>query len=305
MQHTELKKALLQFARRVEPGFRFGKHEEENYHLRAKNGEGILYTTPEQERIIVEIRSALQKKWEKILGKDRIRKRLEDEIWHVLDVPKIRKGSVEYRAEEAAGRILDGMDASTRCWSCWAGIGGIEAGEEGEFGGVWFGPYTDRDRAIIAQRALRPGRDKDAEKSILFAAFQMDRLQVKQIGKTDVDAYNAEDAQIIGERKIDLAAGILAMFTNTLEGQKSWIWGEGKDNNRSGRLIWVADEEGNVSKSGWTNHNMECYKLKTLMKNSEHGHEPYHEAVKKFDKSLRKREEDRSEAAEKSDRRGR
>lgn len=296
MQHTELKEALFQFAQRVKPGFRFGIHEEESYHPRAKNGEGILYTTPEQERIIVEIRSALHKKWGKILGKDRIRKRLEDEIWHVLDVPKIREGSVESRAEEAARRILDGMNASTRCWSCWAGIGGIEAGEEGEFGGVWFGPYTDRDRAIIAQRALRPGRDKDTEKHILLAAFQMDRLQVKQIGKTDIDAYNTEDAQIMGERKIDLAASILAMFTNTREGQKSWIWGTEKDNNRSGRLIWVADEEGNVRKSGWTNRNMECYQLKTLMKNSEHGQEPYHEAVKNFDKSLRKKEEDRSEA---------
>ena len=296
MQHIELKDALLQFAQCVKPGFRFGKHEEGGYHLRAKNGEGILYTTPEQERIIIETRAALQKEWGNILGKDRIRRRLENEIWHVLDVPKIREGSIESRAEEAAGRILDGMNSSTRCWSCWVEIGGIEAGEEGEFGGVWFGPYTDRDRAIVAQRALRPGRDKDTEKGILFAAFQEDHLQVKQIGKTDVDAYNAEDAQIKGERKIDLAARILAMFTNTREGQKSWIWESEKDNNRSGRLIWVADEEGSISKSGWTNHNMECFKLKTLMEKSEYGEEPYHEAVKKLDGALRKTEEERNQA---------
>ena len=296
MQHTELKEALLQFAQRVKPGFRFGKHEEERYHLRIKNGEGILYTTPEQERIIVETRTALKKEWGKILGKDRIRKRLEDGVWHVLDVPKIRGGSVESRAEEAAERILDGMNASTQCWSCWLEIGGIEAGEEGEFGGVWFGPYTDRDRAIISQRALRPGRDKDTEKGILFAAFQMDHMQVKQIGKTDVDAYNAEDAQIKGEQKIDLAARILAMFTNTQEGHKSWIWGAEKDNNRSGRLIWVADEEGSISKSGWTRHNMESFKLRTLMEKSEYGEEPYHEAVKKLDDALRKMEKERSQA---------
>lgn len=296
MQHTELKEALLQFAQRVKPGFRFGKHEGERCYLRIKSGEGVIYTTPEQERIIVETRTALWKRWGRILGNDLIRKKLEDEIWYVLDVPKIREGSVESRAEKAADRILDGMNASTRCWSCWAEIGGIETGEEGEFGGVWFGPYTDRDRAIIVQRALRPGRNKDTEKSILFAAFQMDRLQVRQIGKTDVDAYNTEDAQIKGEWKIDLAARILAMFTNTQEGQKSWIWGAEKSNNSSGRLIWVADEEGSISKSGWTNRNMECFKLKTLMEESEYGEEPYHEAVKKLDSALRKTEKERSQA---------
>ena len=296
MKIKELKEALLQFAQSVKPGFRFGKHEGERYHLRAKNGEGILYTIPEEERIIVETRTALQVEWGRVLGKDRIRKRLEDGIWHVLDVPKIREGSVDSRAEEAAERILEGMNASTQRWSCWVEIGGLKEGEEGEFGDVWFGSYTDRDRAIIAQTALRPGRDKDTEKNILFATFQMDHLQVKQIGKTDVDAYNAEDAQIKGERKIDLAASILAMFTNTREGHKSWIWGEEKSNNSSGRLIWVADEKGSISKSGWTRHNMERFQLKTLMKNAEHRNEPYHEAVEKLDISLRKIEENRSEA---------